>query len=185
MALGTAGWVMGVFALIGVVGGIPAGAAVSRFGDRRLIVLGLALIALGSAAGALAGTVSMLLAARVVEGAGLLLIIVAAPAVLDRFAASRDRDLAFGIWGSFMPVGIAMALLIGPLLEGWRPFWLANAGLAVVAAVLVVLLVRRDDQTTERLSWRGVRSEEHTSELQSLMRIPYAVFCLKKKKKSH
>src|SRR3546814_3258341 len=27
-----------------------------------------------------------------------------------------------------------------------------------------------------------VRSEEHTSELQSLMRIPYAVFCLKKKK---
>src|SRR3546814_10735701 len=36
------------------------------------------------------------------------------------------------------------------------------------------------------LAWRvegvdGVRSEEHTSELQSLMRISYAVFCLKKK----
>src|SRR3546814_6737932 len=30
-----------------------------------------------------------------------------------------------------------------------------------------------------------VRSEEHTSELQSLMRISYAVFCLKKKKKSN
>src|SRR3546814_9070357 len=29
------------------------------------------------------------------------------------------------------------------------------------------------------------RSEEHTSELQSLIRIPYAVFCLKKKNKSH
>src|SRR3546814_2300678 len=29
---------------------------------------------------------------------------------------------------------------------------------------------------------RGIRSEEHTSELQSLMRISYAVFCLKKKK---
>src|SRR3546814_9789561 len=28
----------------------------------------------------------------------------------------------------------------------------------------------------------GIRSEEHTSELQSLMRISYAVFCLKKKK---
>src|SRR3546814_2309669 len=34
-----------------------------------------------------------------------------------------------------------------------------------------------------RLSPRG-RSEEHTSELQSLMRISYAVFCLKKKKKN-
>src|SRR3546814_3589870 len=31
----------------------------------------------------------------------------------------------------------------------------------------------------------GVRSEEHTSELQSLMRISYAVFCLKKKKSSN
>src|SRR3546814_1970625 len=31
----------------------------------------------------------------------------------------------------------------------------------------------------------SVRSEEHTSELQSLMRISYAVFCLKKKKKTH
>src|SRR3546814_7283311 len=30
-----------------------------------------------------------------------------------------------------------------------------------------------------------VRSEEHTSELQSLMRISYAVFCLKKKKQTH
>src|SRR3546814_2731765 len=30
----------------------------------------------------------------------------------------------------------------------------------------------------------GMRSEEHTSELQSLMRISYAVFCLKKKKKN-
>src|SRR3546814_5329074 len=31
------------------------------------------------------------------------------------------------------------------------------------------------------ISERAVRSEEHTSELQSLMRISYAVFCLKKK----
>src|SRR3546814_10567168 len=34
-----------------------------------------------------------------------------------------------------------------------------------------------------RVRRQGVRSEEHTSELQSLMRISYAVFCLKKKKK--
>src|SRR3546814_2798082 len=32
---------------------------------------------------------------------------------------------------------------------------------------------------------QGLRSEEHTSELQSLMRISYAVFCLKKKKNTH
>src|SRR3546814_5826514 len=41
-----------------------------------------------------------------------------------------------------------------------------------------------------QLAWVAIslpvmRSEEHTSELQSLMRISYAVFCLKKKKKIH
>src|SRR3546814_2718578 len=36
----------------------------------------------------------------------------------------------------------------------------------------------------DRLCRRGRRSEEHTSELQSLMRISYAVFCLKKKKRN-
>src|SRR3546814_6338729 len=33
--------------------------------------------------------------------------------------------------------------------------------------------------------WWDLRSEEHTSELQSLMRISYAVFCLKNKKQAH
>src|SRR3546814_10198593 len=37
----------------------------------------------------------------------------------------------------------------------------------------------------EFLEWAHVRSEEHTSELQSLMRISYAVFCLKKKKNNN
>src|SRR3546814_3457233 len=36
-----------------------------------------------------------------------------------------------------------------------------------------------------REAWEAQRSEEHTSELQSLMRISYAVFCLKKKKHIH
>src|SRR3546814_12704327 len=37
---------------------------------------------------------------------------------------------------------------------------------------------------SDRRGYGGSRSEEHTSELQSLMRISYAVFCLKKKKKT-
>src|SRR3546814_7182492 len=39
-----------------------------------------------------------------------------------------------------------------------------------------------EPQKGRRNSHKSVRSEEHTSELQSLMRISYAVFCLKKKK---
>src|SRR3546814_6058834 len=39
-----------------------------------------------------------------------------------------------------------------------------------------------DGLTLRRVPWRQGRSEEHTSELQSLMRISYAVFCLKNNK---
>src|SRR3546814_6867825 len=46
---------------------------------------------------------------------------------------------------------------------------------SLVASALVTSLTRRVPS----------RSEEHTSELQSLMRISYAVFCLKKKNKKH
>src|SRR3546814_3382235 len=41
------------------------------------------------------------------------------------------------------------------------------------------------DRLSPTLTLSSLRSEEHTSELQSLMRISYAVFCLKKKKKEH
>src|SRR3546814_5013983 len=47
--------------------------------------------------------------------------------------------------------------------------------LVAAARLPIPLAVQRD----------GVRSEEHTSELQSLMRLSYAVFCLKKKKYKH
>src|SRR3546814_2558437 len=53
------------------------------------------------------------------------------------------------------------------------------------AALDLTLDIVRVDSPADILN-RGVahdRSEEHTSELQSLMRISYAVFCLKKKKK--
>src|SRR3546814_6791750 len=47
-----------------------------------------------------------------------------------------------------------------------------------------MMLTRAYDARMVRVQRQG-RSEEHTSELQSLMRISYAVYCLKKKKKEH
>src|SRR3546814_8912831 len=54
------------------------------------------------------------------------------------------------------------------------------AGLTTPVADDVAAL--RDAALKDDVAWDIVRSEEHTSELQSLMRISYAVFCLKKKK---
>src|SRR3546814_7893576 len=48
-------------------------------------------------------------------------------------------------------------------------------------APLVQALTVEEHRFVDRIDAVGTRSEEHTSELQSLMRISYAVFCLKKK----
>src|SRR3546814_10800545 len=54
---------------------------------------------------------------------------------------------------------------------------------SVVISCLLALLLEQSDKTlrSARQVEQHLRSEEHTSELQSLMRISYAVFCLKKK----
>src|SRR3546814_10138319 len=62
--------------------------------------------------------------------------------------------------------------------------WVAGISIGAINAALIA--GNPPEHRLERLRrfWDIVsRSEEHTSELQSLMRISYAVFCLKKKKK--
>src|SRR3546814_5610025 len=62
--------------------------------------------------------------------------------------------------------------------KAWRDIWGAGQGVGSINDVpSVAELVERLRQEYDE------RSEEHTSELQSLMRISYAVFCLKKKTK--
>src|SRR3546814_2444148 len=58
-----------------------------------------------------------------------------------------------------------------------------HVGAAVTAVAFDRDLRRVVAERLQRLAGFVVRSEEHTSELQSLMRISYAVFCLKKKNK--
>src|SRR3546814_4683507 len=75
-----------------------------------------------------------------------------------------------GATGSFVPIpgGAAIGGLIGGTIGGL--FKKTKQGGATISATDGVLGTSR--------------SEEHTSELQSLMRISYAVFCLKKKKRN-
>src|SRR3546814_5349762 len=70
---------------------------------------------------------------------------------------------------------------------GWRAIFLVNLPIALLVILIAIPVVKetRAQQTSKldlgRTVLSMVRSEEHTSELQSLMRISYAVFCLKKK----
>src|SRR3546814_6909297 len=56
-----------------------------------------------------------------------------------------------------------------------------GSSLALWNAHVSALDIQREWVDAATVPWPGTRSEEHTSELQSLMRISYAVFCLKKK----
>src|SRR3546814_1658693 len=63
-----------------------------------------------------------------------------------------------------------------------RPFQMAHVDAAVDHQPFHLMEHRRVGGVGIRTIGAAGRSEEHTSELQSLMRISYAVFCLKKKK---
>lgn len=140
------GWLAGIFALIGLVGGIPAGAFVARFGARRMLVIGLSVTAVGGALGAVMSGLPSLLVGRVIEGAGFLLVTVAAPSLLGEVARPADRDLAFALWSCFMPVGMATAMLAGPLFEDWRAMWWASSALALTICVTAPLLIPASEQ---------------------------------------
>src|SRR3546814_330828 len=74
-------------------------------------------------------------------------------------------------------VAVVLALMIGPLARAVSPQpAYGRHGMVVTAQHLA------SEVGVDILRQGGNRSEEHTSELQSLMRISYAVFCLKKKK---
>lgn len=140
------GWLAGIFALIGLFGGIPTGVLVMRFGARRVLIVGLLVTAAGGALGAAIPQLPGLFAGRIVEGAGFLLVTVAAPSLLGEVARPADRDLAFPLWSCFMPVGMAMAMLAGPLFEDWPAMWWASSALPLTICMAVPLLIPSSGQ---------------------------------------
>ncbi|WP_259666417.1 MFS transporter [Rhizobium bangladeshense] len=152
--LAAAGWLTGIFPVLGLVGGIPAGALVTATGDRQMLLLGLGAMALGAAIGAVAPGYTVLLATRVLEGFGFLLVTVAGPAILNRVVQLRQRDLVFALWSCSIPAGIALAMLAGPLFS-WRILWWCNAGLAAAAMMVGLALIPASPVRTS-ISWRSL-----------------------------
>ncbi|HEV7319542.1 MAG TPA: MFS transporter [Ensifer sp.] len=137
--LATLGWVTSVFAVVGFVGGMPAGAIVAAVDDRRLLGVGMAMLALGTFAGAASQSFTLLLLSRIVEGFGFLLVVVAGPAILMRLATADRRDLVFALWSCFMPAGMAIAMLTGPFFGSWHAIWWSN-GLITFASLLSIFV---------------------------------------------
>ena len=141
----TAGWVTSLYYAVGAILGVVIGMMADRLGPRRLALVGLALLGVGSLFGGLISSGGLLLASRFVEGVGFVGITVAAPKIIAVAARPGDRGLALGIWGIYMPLGMAIAMVVTPLLLqglGWRGLWLANAAAIAVFAVALTWSLR-------------------------------------------
>jgi predicted MFS family arabinose efflux permease len=87
-----------------------------------------------------------LLAGRVGDGLGFLLVVLAAPGLLTELTAPAHRRLVLGAWGAYMPVGSGLAALLVPPAAaalGWQATWRLDGLLAAVAALAVVRWVPR------------------------------------------
>jgi predicted MFS family arabinose efflux permease len=135
------GWALSIFSILGAIACAPVGGLVQYIGDRRLVLFGLVATTAGGIAGAISGSFSILLFSRSIEGIGFLFIIVAAPSVLQRMSATKDSDLVMGLWSSFMPAGLTIAMLAGPAFEDWRTLWWVSAAVTMGMLVLVLFTI--------------------------------------------
>jgi predicted MFS family arabinose efflux permease len=135
LGLVAAGLVVSALNVIGATTGGMIGVLIDRWGPRRLVGAALAAAATGNFLGALAPPAAFLIAGRLCEGLAFILVLSAAPVLLGRLAAPRDRGLVMGFWGTFLPVGSAIAIAAAPPLlglGGWRLIWAVSGGLAAV-----------------------------------------------------
>lgn len=122
-----------------------AGSTADRLGRRRVFQVGLATFSLASLLCALAPTLELLVAARVLQAiGGAMLNPVAMSIIRNVFEDPRERAQAIGVWGAVF--GLSMAL--GPVLGGalvdassWRAVFLVNVPVGAVAIVLTFLFV--------------------------------------------
>ncbi len=89
-----AGLIASSFYGIGAVFGVAGGLMIDRLGTRRIILAGGAVMALASLAGGLAGSGTLLLATRIIEGFGFATLTVAAPKLI--VAATDTGNRTFG-----------------------------------------------------------------------------------------
>jgi len=137
-------WTVNAFNLTFAVLLLTGAALGDRFGRRRMFAAGIALFVVASAACALAGNATALIAARVLQGAGAALVMPLAMAILSATFGREERARALGIFSSIT----GCALIIGPAIGGfitehfgWRwVFWInLPIGLIVITLVLARL----------------------------------------------
>ena len=119
---------------------LVSGALADRFGRRRVMGAGLLVMLTGSALCAAAPSIGVLIAARVVQGAGAALVVPSSLALLNGTLRAADRARGIGIWAGLATVGTT----VGPFAGGWLVDhaswrWVFLLNVPLILAGLVVL----------------------------------------------
>jgi DHA2 family multidrug resistance protein len=122
-----------------------------RFGYKRMFVLGLFLFTLGSFLSSLSWTIDVLIAFRVVQGAGAGFLMPVGMAIIMREFPPEKRGIALGFWS----VSASASVSLGPTLGGylidhfsWHMIFNVNVpvGLFAIVAALVILREHREQE---------------------------------------
>jgi MFS family permease len=163
--LTTAGLLMSIFAITGLVLALPAGIILHRWGLRTTGLLAIGIMAGGAVMGAFAGDITSLLLSRLIEGVGMGLIAIVGPAVITLWFPPRKRGLPMGIWSTWVPLGSLIIYNLAPLvynLAGWKMVWWMTAGFTILILILFWVFFRLPNQAGRRGG--VVKEEEKTSQ---------------------
>ena len=147
-----------------------AGSTADRVGRRRTFQTGLVVFSLGSLACALAPSLGLLVAARVLQAiGGAMLNPVAMSIIRNVFEDPRERAQAIGVWGGVFGLSLALGPILGGALVdafSWRAVFIVNLPVGVLAILLTALYVpesrapraRRFDPVGQTLVMVGLAS---------------------------
>ncbi|MFC5928877.1 MFS transporter [Cryobacterium melibiosiphilum] len=143
--LDTLQWVVTSFALCAAGFTLLFGRIGDVLGRRRLFVLGMAVLGIGSLLGGFATTPAVLLIARVLQGMATAAVVPAALSLLTTsFAEGRLREKALGLNGALMAAGFTTGAILGGVLTdllSWRWAFFLNVPVALAVVVLAPLVV--------------------------------------------
>jgi MFS family permease len=144
ISLVQAGFLLSAVQVASMTLGLAVGLSADSLGLRRSMLMGLGLLSVASIGGGFVDDATRLLCLRALEGLGFLLVVMPAPALIRRTVNASQLSGRMGWWGTYMPTGSALALLLGPwVIAGlnWSAWWWLLGAVAALAGVAVWLCV--------------------------------------------
>jgi MFS family permease len=135
-------WVNSIYSLVFAAALITWGKLGDQYGRRGIFMAGAAVFLAGSLGAGLAGSISVMIFFRAVQGMGGAMMSPSTLSILSSTFRGRERGMAFGLWGATAGVSAALGPILGGWLitngtslvaDSWRLAFLVNVPIGVIA----------------------------------------------------